>query len=329
MRAIYIILLAVMLAFIVTVVVVSLGFSIPETQDQTFSKSVNAQYHFVMIGQNTDEAFNAKVHSGALEAAADYNVAVEINDVRPSDVYSAKELFDKALDSHVDGIAIQLTDDGSAIADLAKAAEMNIPVVTFETDSATAANIPTIGTNNFRAGLEAGKLAIKCTNGKANVAVILNGLSSQDENPQKNLRISGMSDAFKNYPDMKITVVQRTEGGIFGAEKATKDILRDYPDVNLIVATNEMDTLGIIDVVVDSSKLDRVSVIGYGAQPETIKYIKSGVLYGTVVSDSQKIGYESIKSLVDLHKSGYSTSFNDTGVFTYTRENVDEYKETE
>ncbi len=329
MKAIYIILLAVLLAFIVTVVVVSLGLSMPDIENTAFSKTGKAQYHFVMIGQNADEAFNSKVHSGAMEAAKDLNVAVEIEDVRPADVYSAKELFDKALASHVDGIAIQLRDNNISSEDLAKASDMGISVVTFEADSAISANIPTIGTNNFRAGAEAGKMAIRCLDGKGHVAVILNGVSSKDENSQKNMRVSGMLDVFKNYPMMKIPAVQRTEGGIFSAEKATLDILRDYPDINLIVATNEMDTLGIVDVLRDKNLLNRISVIGYGAQPETMAYVRRGVIYGTVVSDPKKIGYESIKALADLQESGYISSYNDTGIFTYTLENVEQYKETE
>ena len=282
-----------------------------------------------MIGQVSDEEFSSKVHKGALDAASELGVAVEMSNVRPSRMYSVEELFDMALDAKVDGIAIQVNNGESVMPSFQKAKDLGIPVVIFETDSFSLKNITTIGTNGFQAGFEAGRLAIECSQGSADIAVILNGFSSSDETVSKNLKISGMLDAFKDYSNMKISVVQRTDGGVFGAEKVAKDILLDYPNVNMIVAFNEMDTLGIIDVIVDANKVGKIDIIGYGALPEIMKYVKRNVVFGTVASDPYRIGYESVKALADICKSGYTSAYFDTGVFSYTKKNMDTINDEE
>lgn len=316
-----------MLAFVITVCVVSFGLAIPDTLSASNAVSKNTHYHFVMIGQSTDEAFSAQIHKGALQAASDYGAAVEFNDVHSSDIYSSNEIFDMAMASRVDGIAVQITDSKFDLSNFENAKQSGIPAVTFETDSVAIKNITTIGTNRFQAGYEAGKMAVDCMKGNANIAVILNGFYNSSESAATNLKY-GMSDAFKNYPNMKFVVTQVTEGGVFDADKVTKDILNNHPEVNLIVATNELDTLGIAKVLVDNNRVGNPNVVGYGALPDTMRYIKSGVIYGTVVSDPYKIGYDSIKALVDIKESGYSSSYLATTVYTYTKENVDEYKET-
>lgn len=327
MKGIYLILIAVLVTFMGAVIAISLAYALPRAENSAEAASTKASYHYAMIDQVSDEEFTAKVHKGALDAATELGVAVEMSNVRPSRMYSVDELFDMALDARVDGIAIQVSNSESVLPSFEKAKDLGIPVVIFETDSFSLKNITTIGTNGFQAGYEAGKLAIKCSQGEADIAVILNRFSSSDETVSKNLKISGMVDAFKDYPNMKISVVQRTDGGVFGAEKVAKDILRDNPNVNMIVAFNEMDTLGIIDVIVDANKVGTVDIIGYGALPEIMKYVKRGVVYGTVASDPYRIGYECIKALADISKSGYTSAYFDTGVFTYTKDNIEETDE--
>ena len=326
MKSIYIILLAVLLVLITSIIVVSIFFSLPVASGTVSNKKADS-YHFVMIGQGTDEAFNNRIHSGAQQAAQDYNAAVEIYNVRPSDTFTVEKYLDMALHSKVDGIAIQIIDNEKIEPYLKKAEDLKIPIVSYETDNTSSLDIPIIGTNSFQVGNEAGKLAVECRNGSANTAVILNGFSSSEENVSKNLKITGIADAFKGYPLMQVTVVKKTDGGVFGAEKITSEILKEYPEVNLIIATNEMDTLGVIDMIVDFNKVGLIDVIGYGNLPEINKYIERNVMYGTVVSDPYTIGYESIHALAEIRKTGYSSLSYNTSVFSYTKKNIKDYKE--
>ena len=74
------------------------------------------------------------------------------------------------------------------------------------------------------------------------------------------------------------------------------------------------------------NKVGDVSIVGYGELPEILRYVENGVIYGTLVGDGKKIGYESIKSLVQLRETGRTSSYVDTGVYVITRENVIDYK---
>jgi ribose transport system substrate-binding protein len=325
MKRIYIILFSVLLVLIASIFIVSILFSLPDITTLSDTKAKGIQYHYVMIGQGTDETFNEQIKNGAAQAANDLGAVVEVNNVRPSDTFTVERYFDMALDSKVDGIAVQVIDSNAIQPYLKKAEALKIPVVTFETDSQL--NVPTIGTNSLRVGNEAGKLALKCKkDGKAEIAVILNSFSNSEKQPAENLKIAGMAEILNGTPGMHLRseAVKKTDGGVFSAEKVTSEILREFPDINLIVATNEMDTLGVIDVIVDAYKVGRVDVIGYGSLPEIVQYIKRNVIFGTVVADPYKIGYGSIKALVDISKTGNTTFYQETGVSAYTKENADE-----
>lgn len=323
MKIVYVMLAAVVLLLGGAIVAVTLAnpMSVPEPKAEA---QVRAGFHFVMIAEGSDESFYLSVQEGANKAASEFGAVVETQGLWLADEASLIDYLAAMIDAKVDGIALQVTSEEMCAPLVALARERGIPIIVFESDTQLLINTPTIGSNSFQIGSVAGELAIEAADGKAEVAIILS--SSAGAEASRSLLVAGMADVFAKYPDMHIIAkADKKTGMVFGASEVTKTLLNEHPEVDLIIATNEKDTLGVVDVVVDANRVGSITIIGNGTLPETMDYIRRGVIYGTVASDPAKIGYESIKALVDIRQFGFTSNYLDTGVYRYTAKNVDEY----
>lgn len=284
------------------------------------------EYHFVVIVQNTDDFFWQAVKKGVVEAADEMNIAVEYNGPHFTNIEEQLRYLDIAIASRVDGIITHVLDEKQFTPLINKAVEMNIPVVTIESDAKDSKRLSFVGTNSFQLGFEGGKMIAEATGGKAKAAVIFNSYSSEEGNVMQNLRLSGFKDAVKSFPDIEIITVKTSRMGIFSAEELTQDILTTYPEVNSIYCVSSKDTLGASQVVVDYNRVGDVAIVGYGDLPEILDYVEKGVIYGTVVSSPFNIGYESVKAMVELKKQKRTSSYVDTGVHSITSKNIDDFK---
>lgn len=284
-------------------------------------------YHFVLIAQNTDDPFWQSVKNGAFKAAKEFNVAVEFNGPKLNNIIDELQYLDIAIASKVDGIATHVLDEEKFTPIINKAVAMKIPVITVEADAKKSERTAFIGTNNFQLGVEGGKLLAKGTNGKAQVAVVLNSYGNDTGNITQNLRISGIRDAIKGFGNgIEIKTIRTSQMGILSAGEVTNEIINEFPNVNAIVCTSTEDTIGAAQVIVDLNKVGNITIIGYGDLPEILRYVEKGVIYGTVVSNPTDMGYQSIKSLVEIKMKNATSAYVDTGVQGVSQENIKEYK---
>lgn len=285
-------------------------------------------YHFAVIAQNTDDAFWQSVKKGCIAASDAYNVAVEFNAPRFTNVEEEIQYFNIAIASRVDGIVTHVLDEKRFTPLINKAIESNIPVVTIEADAKNSKRKSFIGTNSVNIGSEAGKLVIKASQGRANVAIILNNYGDGGENVSQNLRVAGFKDAIKDFPQIKIRAIKTSSTGFFSAEEVTRNILYDYPKVDTILCTSSKDTISVAQIIVDLNKVGQINIIGYDDAAEILRYVEKGVIFGTVVGNPYKSGYESIRALVEIKKNEMTSSYVDTGVEVVTNENLKQYKNT-
>jgi len=80
---------------------------------------------------------------------------------------------------------------------------------------------------------------------------------------------------------------------------------------------------------VDLNKVGRITIIGYDDAPEILRYIEKGVIYGTVVANPYEIGYESIRSLIEIKKNRMTSDYVDTGARVVTINNIGDYMLTQ
>jgi ribose transport system substrate-binding protein len=175
-------------------------------------------------------------------------------------------------------------------------------------------------------GEEAGKLMKLATGGKANIAVIMSNDVGKDTASQ-NLKLNGFLGVINSTPGMKVSKVYTSQLGALSAEEITQSIINGGEGINALYITDSVDTIGAAQVVVDFSKVGEIAIVGYGDTPDILRYVDKGIIYGTVMSDPYKMGYESIKAMMEIKKNNDVSTFIDTGVNIITKSNVKGYED--
>lgn len=283
------------------------------------------KHHFYFIAQNSVDPFWNEVMQGAQKAAKDYNVVVEFNVPRFNNPQEELEFMDIAITSKVDGIITHVPYGAGFTSAIDKAYSKGIPVITIENDDSESNRYAFVGTNSFVLGKEAAKLLIEATGGKANIAVISNSDLEQDS-IEHNLKMNGFISTLKDYPNMKVIKIYTSKMGILSAEEITQKIIDSGDNINAIFAFSSADTLGSAQLIVDRSKVGSIVLVGYGNSEDIVRYIDKEIIYGTVASDPYKMGYESVKALVDVKDGNSVPTFIDTEVKVITKKTLNSLK---
>lgn len=286
------------------------------------------RYHFYFIAQNSVDPFWNEVMKGVQKSAEDNNVVVEYNAPRFNNPEEELQFMNIAVISKVDGIITHVPGGIGFTGAIDKAYDKGIPVITVENDDSESKRYAFAGTNSFELGREAARLLIEATDANANVAVILNGDLEQDA-IEHNLKMNGFISTLKEYPNMKIVATYTSKMGILSAEEITQKIIDSGEGVNAIFTASSADTLGSAQLIVDRSRVGKIVLVGYGNSEEILRYIDKEIIYGTVASDPYKMGYESVKALVDVKDKKSIPSFIDTQVKVITKKNLSSYRKDE
>ncbi|WP_460537883.1 substrate-binding domain-containing protein [Humibacter ginsengiterrae] len=150
----------------------------------------------------------------------------------------------------------------------------------------TAAGGLYLGTPNYTAGFQAGTAMKQLLGGKGKVAILVGSLTASNAVQ----RIQGFEDAIKGTG---ITVAQKVNDNL-QASTATSDaetILANNPDVNGLYGVYSYDGPALAQAVTSAGKQSSVSIVSDDSDAQTLNFIKSGVIGGTVVQMPYQQGY--------------------------------------
>ncbi|MEO7017675.1 MAG: substrate-binding domain-containing protein [Leifsonia sp.] len=143
-----------------------------------------------------------------------------------------------------------------------------------------------LGTPNYTAGLTAGKAMKQLLGGKGKVAILVGSLTASNAVQ----RIQGFTDGLKGS---SITIAQKVNDNL-QASTATSDaetILANNPDVTGLYGVYSYDGPALAQAVKSAGKASSVSVVSDDSDPQTLSFIKSGEIGGTVVQMPYQQGY--------------------------------------
>ncbi|MFJ5304304.1 substrate-binding domain-containing protein [Streptomyces sp. NPDC088350] len=143
-----------------------------------------------------------------------------------------------------------------------------------------------LGTPNYTAGFQAGTAMKQVLGGKGKVAILVGSLTASNATQ----RIAGFEDALKGT---KITVAQKVNDNL-QASTATSDaetILANNPDVTGLYGVYSYDGPALAQAVTSAGKTASVHIVSDDSDAQTLKFIESGVISGTVVQMPYQQGY--------------------------------------
>ena len=187
----------------------------------------------------------------------------------------------------ITGYSISAIDPAAAAGTIASDMKKGVFVLPIDSPlPGTAAAGLYLGTPNYTAGYQAGLAMKQLLGGKGSVAILVGSLTAANATQ----RIAGFEDAIKGTT---ITVAQKVNDNL-SASTATSDaetILANNPNVNGLYGVYSYDGPALAQAVQSAGKTASVSIVSDDSDAQTLQFIQSGVIGGTVVQMPYQQGY--------------------------------------
>jgi len=267
------------------------------------------------------------VRAGAMQARADLaadGVSVEIlwqGTEREDQIDEQKKIVAGFVASKVSAMVLAPMHSQALVSSVEQAGAAAIPVVIIDSPLASDKAASTVATNNYKAGLMAGRRLAETINGKGKVILLrfLKGHGSTQP------RESGFLDALKKFPEIQVVSSDHQAGATADeAAMAAKELLEKYgSDLQGIFTPNLTSTAGMLAALREKGLAGKISFVGFDSSEAQVDAIRKGEMSGEVVQQPFMMGYLGVRTAVSLIQGKPVDREVDTDTKVVTRENLD------
>jgi len=200
-----------------------------------------------------------------------------------------KRIVDDLLAKGIQGIAISPVDPANQTPMLNRAASQTL-VVTQDSDAPNSNRVCYIGTDNVEAGRQAGQLVKEALPNGGKIMVFVGVLDAA--NAQQ--RYQGLKEALAGS-NVSIIDVRTDNTDRVRAKSNASDTLVNNPDIAGVVGLWSYNGPAILAAVREANKTDKVKIVAFDEEDETLNGIKDGAIYATVVQQPFEFGYRSME----------------------------------
>jgi ribose transport system substrate-binding protein len=267
------------------------------------------------------------VHAGADKAKADLAGQGDAVDVmwdgaaEEDQIEQQAKLVQSYIDKKVGAIVLAPSNAQALVPVVEKAKAANIPVIVIDSLLGSETPASTVATNNYKAGLLAGRRLAEAMGGKGNVALFrfLKGHGSSQP------RESGFLDAVKKYPDIKVISSEMHSGPTTAEATKNAGVLLEKYGANLqgVFAPNLYATEGMLAALRTAGLAGKVKFVGFDSTDALVDALRKNDMSGLCVQQPFLMGYLGVKSAVSAARHRDVEKEVDTEVMVVTKENLD------
>ncbi|MCC6491474.1 MAG: substrate-binding domain-containing protein [Pirellulales bacterium] len=277
-----------------------------------------------MIPKATQTIFWNIVHRGASQAAEEFNVnLVWKGPTSEGDRAAQKQLVQQFTNQGADGILLAPLDSRALAPEASAATAKGIPVVIFDSGIEGQAGkdyLSFVATDNSAAGRLGGKHLAGLI-GPSGQAVLLRHMEGHESTAK---REEGALEELK-AAGVEMLVENRYAGASAGDSQTTAmnmiDVLRQADG---IFASNQTASEGLLLALRQTNLAGKVKVVGFDSSPLLVDGLRKGEIDALVVQDPVKMGYQSVKLMVDHLEGKPVEPLVNTAVHLVTRENMND-----
>ena len=276
---------------------------------------------FVMVPKGVHPYYEP-CYEGFQAAAAKAGVQTEYRAAKAFEVPQQVEIIENLIARHVDGIAISALDDQGLVPVIKEATDAGIKVITFDAPAPSSASLCYIGTMNETAGRAGAEELLKYLGGKGEVAVLQGGLGA----PNLNDRFKGFEACLKEKaPGVKIVAREDTQAKMDVVVNKVEALLEAHPHLKGIFSVSAEGVPGAAAVLKDRKLAGKVLLAGFDDMPDTLAAIKAGTAKFCIAQRTYKMGWLSIRKLMDATEGKPLEKQIDTGVQIVDARNAGTY----
>ncbi len=281
----------------------------------------SARKHYVaIITKSTESAFWKSVYAGAGAAATEYNLQISMDGPeREEDYQTQNEMIRQAVKDGAEVIVFSAVDYNANSEAINEAAEMGVKIVVIDSDVNSSQVSCRIGTDNREAGRMAGKAALKAEMEELYIGIVNYDINSANgQQREEGFREAAGEDV--RVKDMyTINVVSTTED----ARKGTAELLKEHPEINVIVTFNEWTSLGVGWAIRDLGLAEKTQVVAFDSNVVSVGMLETGEVDALIVQNPYAMGYLGVEEAYRLLNGGDTgETVVDTSTTCVTRDNM-------
>lgn len=222
------------------------------------------------------------------------NVTVEFKLPGEGTAAEQKRIIDDLVSTGINGIAISPVDPDNQTELINETAKKAL-VITQDSDAPKSDRALYIGTDNVAAGRQAGELIKEALPNGGKIMLFVGKRDARNAAE----RAQGIQEALK---DSKIEIIDiRTDDTDRARAKSNAaDTLVKYADVAALVGLWSYNGPAILNAVKEANKTDKVKIICFDEEDETLSGVKEGAIFATVVQQPYEFGYQSVKMMAEI-----------------------------
>ena len=200
--------------------------------------------------------------------------------------------------------------------------DVNIPIITVDTDAEIAGKVSFVGTGNDNAAYQGGLFAAKKA-GKGAKAVIIGGVEG---NATSDARQAGYTKALEEN-GVEIVSVQYAQSNPDTAANVMENIITaQNGDIQIVCCHND-DTAAGASNAVKQLGLKDVVIVGFDGNQSGVQNIIDGNITATCAQAAYTMGYKAVETALQAIKGETVETFVDTGCEVITADNAETYLE--
>lgn len=241
---------------------------------------------------NNAATFWTIARSGCEAAAKEAgNISVDFRIPSTGSAAEQQQILDDLVAKGVDGIAVSPIDPKNQIDFLNKIAGSTL-LITCDSDAADSKRVCYIGTDNFAAGVEAGKLIKQALPNGGKIMVFVGYADAQNAKD----RFGGIKKELEGS-NVQIIDLRTDDTDTVRAQKNAEDALVKYPDIAALVGLYNYNGPACLNAVRAANAQGKVKIVCFDENDETLDGVASGDIFGTVVQQPFEFGKQSMAKM--------------------------------
>lgn len=280
-----------------------------------------SRYKVALIAKSTGLEFWNAVFTGAQAAATEYNIDLVVTAPENEEDFEGQNtLIENAVEEGAKAIIFSAIDYEANAAAIDAAAQAGVLIINIDSQVDSDHVSAYIGVDNYGAGRMAAQSALDGVSGQLNVGLInyeVNGANGRD-------RAAGACDAFQESGRAEVIATVQTHPNSEDARRDVLEMLRDHPEINVLVALNEPIGVGTARAVHQMQRADDLWLVAFDSNGETVDALQNGAVDALIVQNSYSMGYFGVQSAYKmLAGQGSSVETNNvTAAAVVTRDNM-------
>ena len=254
--------------------------------------SEEGKHRVAVITKSTESSYWKNVFEGVNAACTEYNMeATILGPENEEDYEQQNEMVKNVVSSGVEAIIFSAVDYNENAKAVEEAVAAGVKVIVIDSDVNSDKVLCRISTDNYEAGRQVGEVVLSCHEEELHVGIV--NFDENSENGQK--RENGFRDYVKNEKRVKIVQSINVPSNIHTAKLSTLSMLKENPQINVVVTFNEWTSLGVGYAIRELGVKDETTVIAFDSNEVSIGMLEKGEVDALIVQNPYAMGYLSIE----------------------------------